>query len=1123
MAEPWREPVDQAARRAALDPARSFIVQAPAGSGKTGLLTQRYLRLLAIVDDPEEIIAMTFTRKAAAEMRRRILEALAASAGDEPTEPWERETWQLARDAMQQARARDWKLLDNPQRLRIRTIDSLCQYLASQLPLRSGFGELPRIEEDAGPLYQAAARSTLAELDSDNDLGSALAMLLPHLDNDLAALHRLLSDMLGRRDQWLPVLIRPNRRAAVELGLQEVIEAHLRALSSRLPAESVVELPGLVRYATDHLDADHPLRLCRHLDPLPPLTADGLTAWRALADLLLTRQGHWRKGVNVRQGFPPGGGAARVAKEGMLALLETFRSDEDLAGSLDEVRRLPDPEYPDEEWLVIEALFTVLRGAAAHLSVIFREQGAADFIETALAARAALGGELEPSDLVLRLDYRLQHLLVDEFQDTSQSQHELLIGLTSGWQEGDGRTLFLVGDPMQSIYRFRKAEVGLFLDAWEGRLGDLHLEPLRLGVNFRSDRGVMEWVNQCFPRVFPTATDKLSGAVPYTPAEAFRPAATGAAVDVHPLLERDDGAEASLMLELIRMARAEEPEETAAVLVRGKAHLAELLPALRASGLRFQAVEIGALAQQPAVLDLLALTRAMLHRADRVSWLALLHGPLCGLSLADLHALAGTDHGGESELLPDLLADPERLARMSEDGRARAVGCNAWLQPALEGRGRQPLREWIEGVWLGLGGPATLPDQAAAEDVEVCLRLLERLDDSAGPVVLERLRDEVEKLFAMPDPEGDERLQLMTIHKAKGLEFDTVILPGLGKTTRSDRKSLLYWQEAVSGDGKIRLLFGPVKPAQSLAEPRTSAYIRQLQSRMSMLESGRLLYVAATRARRHLHLIGHARPDAAGDCVPAAGSLLQLMWSVVGEKWQVAARTHQDSDADERSMEAVRPVAEGPIRWRLPGDWTCPEPPANAGQPRQLTPETGVEVVYEWAGNTARSVGTVVHAWLQRLVQLAARSLEDVHGFEEASRRMLLAEGVPGRELEVAAKRVREAVRSTLADERGQWILSSAHRDSRCEVPLSALIEGRLHHVVVDRSFIDREGARWVIDYKTGIHEGADASAFLDEEAQRYRAQLSRYVAAYRALEERPVRAALYYPLVPGGWRELSF
>ena len=1123
MTDAWPRPADHAQRQTALDPGRSFIVQAPAGSGKTGLLTQRFLRLLATAENPEEIVAITFTRKAAAEMRGRILQALAAARRPQPAEPWELQTWQLAGAALRHAEAQGWNLLENPQRLRVRTIDSLCQYLAGQMPLASGFGEPPRVEEDAGLLYRAAARSVLAELESDSDLAAALALLLRELDNNLDALHQLLADMLERRDQWLPILIEPNPREAIEEALQAVVTAQLDAVRRAIPVEVGVELVRLARYAAGRLDDGHALSACRELSSLPPATPSGLPAWVALADLLLTQQGAWRKSVDKRSGFPAGAGEAALAKQDMVGLLEALSPDEGLASMLNELRSLPDPVYPDHEWAMIDAMFTVLRGSAAHLRVVFREQGRVDFSETALAAQAALGGELEPTDLALRLDYRLKHLLVDEFQDTSQSQHELLKGLTAGWEPGDGRTLFLVGDPMQSIYRFRKAEVGLFLDAWEGELGHVPLEPLQLTVNFRSERGVVDWVNRQFPRVFPALPDKLKGAVPYAASAAFKAAGGATAVSVHPFIERDDTAEAALMVSLIREAREQRPSETVAVLVRSKAHLDHLIQALRAAGLSYQAVEIGALGQRPAVLDLLSLTHALLHTADSVSWLALLHGPLCGLTLSDLHALAGADSGSEGVPVSEWLTDESRLSGLSADGRLRAAASAAVLQAALDERGRRPLRDWIEGAWLALGGPACLPDAAAAEDVEVFLQLLQDLDAGMEPLTPERVREAVARLFSLPDPRGDPRLQLMTIHKAKGLEFDTVILPGLGKSTQGDRRKLLYWQEVVGESGEAELLFGPVKAAHRSEEPRTSAWIKRLQAEMSRLETGRLLYVAATRARRRLHLLGHATLKKDGELTVDSGSLLSQLWPAVQADWEAAAEACPAAaeDAASEQLPGPEPGPTATPRGRMPSGWSCPTAPDSVGVATETGPEAVDGVVYEWAGDTARAVGTVVHGWLQRLVQAPATRLAEIPHFESAARRMLSREGVPASELGAAFERVRSALERAMKEERGRWILSGAHQDSRCEVPLTALIDGQLRHLVIDRTFVDEDGVRWIIDYKTGVHLGGDLAGFLDEEQERYRAQLETYAAAFRQLEPRPIRTALYYPLVPGGWREI--
>src|SRR5215469_5885212 len=175
MGNEARQAQDAAARHEALDVLASCIVRAPAGSGKTELLTQRYLALLAAVDEPEEIIAITFTRKAAGEMRARIVEALDASEDDAPEPAHKRVTWELARRARVRDRERGWELRDHPARMRLQTIDSLNAELTRQMPLLSGFGAQPRVTERPEELYAQAARATLRLLD-EGDAAQAAAV-----------------------------------------------------------------------------------------------------------------------------------------------------------------------------------------------------------------------------------------------------------------------------------------------------------------------------------------------------------------------------------------------------------------------------------------------------------------------------------------------------------------------------------------------------------------------------------------------------------------------------------------------------------------------------------------------------------------------------------------------------------------------------------------------------------------------------------------------------------------------------------------------------------------------------------------------------------------------------------
>src|SRR5690606_26348782 len=246
-------------------------------------------------------------------------------------------------------------------------------------------------------------------------------------------------------------------------------------------------------------------------------------------------------------------------------------------------------------------------------------------------------------------DYRIQHILVDEFQDTSHGQLRLLETLTAGWTPGDGRTLFLVGDPMQSIYRFRDADMSLFLKVRRDGIGTVRCEPLTLTRNFRSAPAIVDWVNATFAGAFPAADDLGRGEVRFAPSTAARGASQIAEVVVHGLRADDDAAETAAAIEIIERERHAHPQRSIAVLVQSRTHLAGLHEQLRAKGFAVNAVEIEPLRESQAVQDLVGLTRALLHPADDIAWLAVLHAPWCGLGWRDLHALA--ERRGERTVL----------------------------------------------------------------------------------------------------------------------------------------------------------------------------------------------------------------------------------------------------------------------------------------------------------------------------------------------------------------------------------------------------------------------------------------------------------------------------------------
>ncbi|MEE8396851.1 MAG: UvrD-helicase domain-containing protein [bacterium] len=1138
---------DAAARERALDTGRSLLVQAPAGSGKTGLLTQRFLALLGGVEQPEEVAAITFTRKAAAEMRARVLEALhdaaAEGAGAEsaaaeggPPGGHVRTTRALARQALQRDRERGWEILASPARLRITTIDALCGALTRQAPWLSRFGGQPVTSQDARPLYELAAEKVLNGLEGDGPEGWAVERLLTHLDNNPARVRGLLVAMLGRRDHWLRHLpdgaeISPGGAAAAQLRaeleatLARIVAGGLERAAGLMSAELRQGLPPLAAFAAHTLEgrgSQSPIVACAGMNALPAPRAAFLPQWFGLVALLLTGAGQWRSQITVREGFPAPSSAADEREEELFsgqkaalgALLQQAAATTGLGEALLALRELPAPAFPDGQWALLEALLTLLPLAAARLREVFAAAGEVDFSEVALGALRALQSAPPGGDVGIR------HLLVDEFQDTAFTQVQLLERLTSGWRPGDGRTLFLVGDPVQSIYGFREAEVGLFLKAREQGIGPLPLETLKLSLNFRSHAPVVAWLNSHFPRLLPREEDPVSGAVAYSPAIAARGAGEGDAAGVffHPFAGRDDQGEAARVVELIGSALAAGAPGSlrTAILVRARSHLAAILPALKAANLSFRAVGIDPLEARPAVRDLLALTRALEHPADRVAWLAVLRAPWCGLTLADLLTVAGDSPG---QTVWALMETDAGHAALAADGAQRLARVRRVMGEGLARRGRGPLRDRVEHAWLALGGPAALTG-GDMEDARAYLDLLETLEAGRPPLEMETLQRKTGELLAPPNPELGEELTIMTLHGAKGLEFDTVILPGLGIRPRPEEPPLLRWAKLPAAQGSAaELLLAPIGGTGELKDP-TYQFLARLGKTRSHHENGRLLYVALTRAVRAVHLLGHAGEAGDGELRPEAGSLLEHLWpAVAGNFDRLGAETDSAGDGDDPGRDAAAPPPAQPLR-RLRAGWVLPEPPprlpAQAG-PAEAAPGEAIE--FSWAGDTARHVGTAVHAALQELGRPAGggepREPKDLPARMAAALRRL---GVPAAELDAAATRAIAAVRNTLADPRGRWLLQG-HDDAENELALTAALEDGMAHVIIDRTFLDQQGLRWIVDYKTGGHEGAGREKFLDREQERYRPQLERYA---RILQKRdpdtPITVALYFPLLQA-WR----
>ncbi|PCI38491.1 MAG: hypothetical protein COB50_02300, partial [Thiotrichales bacterium] len=1033
---------DQHTRQKAIDVSKSFIVQAPAGSGKTELLTQRYLALLAHSRAPEEIVAITFTRKASAEMQARIMRALSkATLNIPPNSEHERATLKLARAVLQKDLQAKWYLLENPQRLRIATIDALCASISKQVPLESGISSDIQVLEDAELIYKKAIRSLLADLNTDLPWQQALSTILLHLDNQIEQFEDLLMHMLAKREQWLDIIQsakqQHNLRDMLEDSLQHIVKLHLQSLGNIFPKQHLPELLRLMKYSADNRG----IALWKDVTELK-ITEEHLKYWDDMIQVLLTKDSVWRKKPNKSQGFPTVAAdknTAKEFKEAVQDLLKEFFSVENLESALADIKFLPDAYYTDAKWKIVDSLLEILPVLVAHLHLIFNETGQTDFSEIAISALQAFGSNENPTDLALRFDYQIKHILVDEFQDTSQLQHSLLLCLTAGWQNQDGRSLFLVGDPMQSIYRFRQADVGLFMQIKQYGLGDIQLEALTLSANFRSHKSIIDWLNEHFVNIFPKDNDYLKGAVSYTSCLSatthFDENDQTLGVDCKYIFSDMDfpeyapKAEADVVFKRITQLLDEKQDENIAVLVRSRSHLKDLLALLQLNDVKYQAIDIEKLIDRGVIQDLLALSFALHQLADKLAWLSILRAPWCGLELKDLLIISQHSH---NQTVWETLQDASVLKKLNAHAQTVLDRIIPILGNCLLQRRRFSLREWVEATWWALGGVACVKQKIDIKNASIFFNLLQEL--SIGEALPERdiLHKKLYKLHACTPASTDTRLQIMTVHKSKGLEFDNVILFGLNKRIRHEERPLLLWQEYMHSDAR-HLLIAPIQARDEISD-KTYTFLHHDQQQKSFYESQRLLYVAATRAKKRLFLFTTLQYKAGSKTLqsPISNSLWYHLWPNLKDLCEQEFSETEDlvsridfgsltNNAADKNTEQAGNMLE-----RLPKDWKFPEGIAGydvgditakckeaikINTENQQKSDKNIPTIPAADSLIRKSIGSVIHRFLAKIANdgLTNWSEETINNHTDRFAEILRQYYLPPKAISSAQDKVKQA------------------------------------------------------------------------------------------------------------------
>jgi len=905
-------------------------------------------------------------------------------------------------------------------------------------------------------IYQKAAEKTLMLIEEE-EYQTSVASVLLYLDNHVDRFYRLIVHMLSKREQWLPKLYIKGTLdiSSLERTAQEIIIEHLGALkqvASELLDAEFFSLLGMNK-------RDDVTKITK----LPGANLSDLSEWQVIAELLLTKNGDWRKQVDTKIGFPA---ELKEQKSAFREILEALNSTESFRTMLNELYKLPSEHFPESTSRNINDIAQVLKLAVAQLKLIFTEEKLQDFSEVAMQAIRALDSREVVSDIALLLDYQIKHLLIDEFQDTSYSQLNLIERLVEGWQEGDDKSIFLVGDPMQSIYRFRESQVGIFIQVMRNGIANLNINSLILTTNFRSNKSIVEINNNIFSQIFPSEDNLLKGAITFSNSTSASKKEPKDVVNFYPYSYDQDLKESEQVVAIIKDSLQDNPNQEIAVLVKSRIHLKEIISSLQSHKINFEAIKTEPLKLNLFTRDLISLARSLLSLGDRLAWLSILRAPWCGLTLEDLLIVSNSN---EMTIFHQLNSK-KLIEKLSEDGIQRSQHLYQAIEGAIMNEGRFSFVERFSYTLSQLSNDLKLTKEERIIRSQFLSLISEcELNQTLN---IETIQSMLKDLYA---PSQSASVKLMTIHQAKGLEFETVIIPGLGKTGKSDSLALIQVQEI--SDNSI--LLAPIKSSNEKEESKTYLYLKHLQKQQTYFEMMRLLYVAMSRAKEKLYLLGGVTKS--GNV--ASNSFLSLL-----------SQYYQQSIANiksETSLPSKEPTPPKMVRYKELSVLSK-RVINNKNQSKNIV--KNIDLIYQSA------LGSIVHYYLEHsLFEPPIKSIET----------KFLELGLPQRLIQSYSSKVCRLLVNTKRDKDFDWLFMK-----RESTEVESEYSNHTKTVIIDRLFIDN-GILWIIDFKTAtLNEDESINSFIERQKHSHHKQLLEYQEILEEVFRLPSRSALYCPSV---------
>ena len=1034
------KPIDQETREEVIKPNSSFVVQAPAGSGKTTTLARRILQLLTVVESPKEIIALSFTNKATAEMHARVLKQY-----NDP------QNKKVVKKIVTRAKKLKWDE-DFLDLLEIMTIDSLASKITRQAPILSE-SLFMNIAEDSHAIYEAAVKETMRD-------NGPLAELFSFLNYDYQKIEKQLIAQLETREQWIDTINYYKNNP-------DLIEGKTKTYYLNEMKGWVIKLRGL--FKKDEIEDIK--NILTYLDSTFSQQENKIDFWLNFRDLIMTKGGKVGKRFGPKEGFSKSR-VGKFYKEKLLNLLNfTHRNNilEDLNNVIYE-EKIADifPTNIHNASILLSELYLKLQQQFNLRSELDHTQ----VVENAIIT-------LQSTNVAILFDENVSHILIDEFQDINEQQNKFLKLLTQNFSGDPKKSFFTVGDPMQSIYRFRKAEVGIFQDLKKTKLfGDIRVKACDLKVNFRSNEKIIDWVNEVFQKALGRIDNKNKGLIPYHPSSMGPEKIAGDGVHCHILKNKtkdsytEQKKEAHYIFHIIKKLKAKQKDIEIVVLARNRSHLSSLLTLMRKDSFPIEATEIDSIEYNQTFQDILCLTKALYNLNDKISWIGILRAPWCGLKLEDLTCLF---EAKTSETPWQILNNASITKHLTSDGQKRLACLKKVISKNIQFRGRVAHRFFIESIWRQLLGFETMVD---SDDMKRIDKFLDLIDQSSSPLSIdfEKLNRLIEDLHTDDRSNEPNPVKFFTIHKAKGDEFECVIIPGLGRIPKVEDHTL------ISYDGEILSLNNNKNEEDNLYNYHRSKELTRLQN-----ETIRLLYVAITRARYDCHLIGTVTENSKGELSPTKNSFLQILWPL---------DIFEDSDEKVPDEEFV------PKLRRLKSKYFNRVLEINTQTPsNKIVKDSKIST-----DNIYTFTGTLIHNYYEIVIKkqldinnLLSKKLSYIYD-------IFMGNGYKESEINTAIEVIKESLLSLQKSKDGQWIYQ-LHKDEGMEVNYLHTIDDEIKILIPDRTFIE-DGTKWIIDYKTVFNE-QNKALNLEIEAKTHAEQLNIYESLFD--DDHPVQKAIYF------------